>query len=234
LIRYHPANDKDIFTNILPQKSKQMNITIFGGTGPAGLLTIEKALNSGHKVTAYARAPSKITFQHNNLTIVQGELTELDKIEEAIKGVDAVISLLGPMKKSKELQIANGYKNIIGCMHENGPKRLITAVSSSYRDPNDKFQFMVEFGIVMLKVLANGILRDIVATGDQIRGSGLDWTIARVPMLKTKQAKAELNIGYTGDGKFNFFELTRTDLADFLIKQLSDSTYLRKAPTISN
>lgn len=52
--------------------------------------------------------------------------------------------------------------------------------------------------------------------------------------LKNKPAKGDINIGYTGDGNFNFFELTRTDLADFLIKQLNDNAYIQKAPTISN
>jgi putative NADH-flavin reductase len=211
-----------------------MNITIFGGTGPAGLLTIQKALSSGHQVIAYARTPSKISIQHDNLEIVKGELNEANKIAEALKDSDAVLSLLGPKTKSKALLIANGYKNIISTMQRDGPKRLITAVSSSYKDPNDKFQFMVEFGVLMLKVLAPSILKDILTTGELIRGSHLDWTIARLPMLKSKPAKGDINIGYAGDGKFNFFELTRADLADFLINQLSDNTYLHKAPAISN
>ncbi len=58
--------------------------------------------------------------------------------------------------------------------------------------------------------------------------------MVRVPMLKNKPAKGAINIGYTGDGNFNFFELTRIDLADFLIKQLNDKAYIQKAPTISN
>ena len=53
-----------------------MNITIFGGTGKTGLLVIQKMLDKGHSVTAYARTPSKIFFQHHRLKIVKGELTE--------------------------------------------------------------------------------------------------------------------------------------------------------------
>ena len=93
---------------------------------------------------------------------------------------------------------------------------------------------MVEFGVVALKVLGGSILKDIVAMGTHIRESKLDWTMVRVPMLKNKPAKGAIKIGYTGDGNFNFFELTRNDLTDFLIEQLNDIGYIQKAPTISN
>lgn len=211
-----------------------MNITIFGGTGPAGLLVIERALHNGHMVTAFARTPSKIFIQHNNLKIVKGELTQPGKIDEAIKGADAVISLLGPKTNSKGLLVSTGIKNIINSMRKNGTKRLIAAVSSSYRDANDKFQFGFEFGVVMLRVLAGNILKDIVGMGKQIAESQLDWTVVRLPMLTNKPPKGKLNIGYTGDGKIKFFSLTRADLANFLVQQLDDNIYLHKAPVISN
>ena len=211
-----------------------MNITIFGGTGAAGLLTIEKALNSGYKVTAYGRNADKITLRHENLSLAKGELDDTEKIQAVIDGADAVISLLGPKEKAKDTVIANGYRNIIAAMQKSGPRRLITAVSSSYRDPKDRFQFMVSFGMVMLKVIGPSILKDILTTGDLIRNSGLDWTMARLPMLKNSPGEGNLHIGYTGDGKFNFFKLTRTDLAEFLVDQVKSTSYLKQAPAISN
>jgi putative NADH-flavin reductase len=210
-----------------------MNITIFGGTGPAGLLVIEKALADGHRVVAYVRPSTSISIESSKLVIIRGELTDAGRIEEAVIGADAVVSLIGPKKKSKQLDISIGYMNIIAAMKKTGTKRLITAVSSSYSDPNDSFQFMVSFGVVMLKVLAPGILKDIVTFGDLIRSSGLDWTMARVPMLKKKPAQGNIHIGYAGDGKFSFFELSRADLANFLLAQLDTNDYLYKAPAIS-
>jgi putative NADH-flavin reductase len=56
-----------------------MNISVFGGTGPTGLVPIEKALLSGHRVTLYARTPVKVSMRHDNLIILKGELSDLDK-----------------------------------------------------------------------------------------------------------------------------------------------------------
>jgi len=211
-----------------------MNLTIFGGTGTAGLLTIKEAISKGYKVTAYARNPEKITFKDKNLHVVVGELTEYEKIEKVIRGSDAVISLLGPKAKAKETKIANGYDNIIKAMVSSGKKRLITAVSSSYSDEQDRFNFMVRFGILLLKIMGASILKDIIKTGDLIRNSPLDWTMARLPMLKNSPGKGNLYAGYVGDGKFNFFELTREDLAEFLVEQIEDRRFIKKAPAISN
>lgn len=211
-----------------------MKVTIFGGTGATGLLVIEKALSAGHRVTAFARTPSKISIQHSNLTVIAGELIDKEKIETAVKGADAVISVLGPTGKSKGLVISNGIKNIIGAMQKHGVKRLIATATPSYKDTNDKFQFGFAFGVFMVKTLLKDTYRDIVKTGEQIAKSELDWTIVRLPMLSNNPPKEKLNIGYTGNGQIKLFSLTRTNLADFLIKQLDDETYLWKAPIVSN
>jgi len=209
-------------------------VTIFGGTGATGQLVIQKALSAGYRVTAYARTPSKISIQHPNLSITEGDLTDIDKIEASVTGADAVISLLGPSGKSKGLVISSGIKNIINAMQKVGVRRLIATATPSYKDEKDRFQFGFAFGVFMVKALLGDTFHDIETTGQCIAKSRLDWTIVRLPMLSNEPPKGKLNIGYTGDGKVKLFSLTRTELADFLIHQLDDKTYLRQAPVISN
>ena len=211
-----------------------MNITIFGGTVVTGLLLIEKALKNGHTVTAFARTPSKISVQHPNLKTVKGELSELEKIETAIKGADAVISVLGPAQKTKGLVIAEGIKLIVESMKKNGVKRLIATATPSFKDTNDKFQFGFAFGVFMVKALIKDSYKNIALTGKYISESGLDWTIVRLPMLSNNPASGNIKTGYTGDGNVNLFSLSRADLADFILLQLDDIKWLHKSPVISN
>ena len=72
-----------------------MKLTIFGATGRTGRYLVEQALDAGHNVTAYVRNPAKLRYKHENLHVVQGEITEVGKVAEAIAGTDAVISALG-------------------------------------------------------------------------------------------------------------------------------------------
>ena len=160
-----------------------MKVTIFGGTGVTGLLVIKNALSAGHSVTVFARTPSKIAIQHSNLSIIAGGLTDLDKIETAVKDADAVISILGPTGKSKGLVISNGIKNIIAAMEKHGVKRLIATATPSYKDSNDKFQFGFTFGVLLVKALLKDTYQNILEICEQIAKSQLEWTIVRLPML---------------------------------------------------
>lgn len=211
-----------------------MHITVFGGSGATGIILIEKALNKGYMVTAMVRTPAKIKIEHSNLNIMAGELTETDKIEEAIHDADAVISLLGPTPQTKGLVIADGVKNIINAMEKKGVKRLIATATPSFKDSNDKFQFGFSLAVFMIKNLLKHSYNNIVLTGKCITESGLDWTLVRLPMLSDKPARGKIIVGYPGDGKVNLFSLSRADLADFLLQQLNEHNYIRKAPTISN
>lgn len=211
-----------------------MNITLFGATGETGLLFVERALTAGHNVTVYARTPSKITIKNKKLTVIKGELNELSNIEEAIQGADAVISILGPTKDTKGLVIADGTKNIVSAMKKHGVKRLIATATPSFKDSNDKFQFGFAFAVLMIKTLTKNSYQNIVESANIVANSDLDWTIVRLPMLSNKPTNNRLNVGYTGDGKVNLFSLSRADLADFLLQQIEDKTYLHQSPLISN
>ena len=57
-----------------------MTITVFGASGAIGKLFISQALDEGLGVRAYMRNPSKFDLKHQNLTIIQGDLHDFDKI----------------------------------------------------------------------------------------------------------------------------------------------------------
>lgn len=70
----------------------------------------------------------------------------------AIKGANAVISVLGPAQKTKGFVIADGIKLIVEPMKRNGVKRLIATATPSFRDSNEKFQFGFAFGVFMVRL----------------------------------------------------------------------------------
>ena len=93
-----------------------MKLAIFGGSGKTGRFLLEKALQQGHDVVALARTPSKVTVQHPNLTIIQGDSQDLTTVERVVSGADAVISLLGRINNAPEMMITASTQNIINAM----------------------------------------------------------------------------------------------------------------------
>ena len=68
---------------------------------------------------------------------------------------------------------------------------------------------------------------------EAIKASTLDWTIARITSPNDKPAKRTTRAGFLGRDKVGA-AMTRADIADFLVHQLTDPTYVRAAPAISN
>jgi NAD(P)H-binding len=66
-----------------------------------------------------------------------------------------------------------------------------------------------------------------------VRASDTDWTIVRVSMLNNNPASGRIRAGYLGKKQVGT-NLSRADLAAFLLGQVQDATWSRQAPAISN
>jgi putative NADH-flavin reductase len=210
-----------------------MRITVFGATGGTGRRLVEQAIAEGNEVVAYVRNPSKLDMENEHLTVVQGELTDEELIEKAVKGVDAVISLLGPRGGSKSKPLTHGIQNIITAMKKQGVRRLVITSTLSAKDPNDLPDFKTKSLVNLVKVTMHDAYEDIVSTAETVRNSDLDWTIVRLTMLNNKPKSGKVRAGYVGRGDVGTW-ISRADVADFMLKQVQDTKYLRQAPAITN
>jgi len=104
-----------------------MRIAVFGASGTIGRLFIEIALKKGHDLNTYSRTPLNYSDERKIKQFI-GDLSNEDKIKEAIIGVDAVVITLGPKLKFTYpgMPIATGHRNVIQAMKSQGVLRLIT------------------------------------------------------------------------------------------------------------
>ena len=215
-------------------REKILNVVLFGATGKSGLLVVEKLLSHGHRVTAYVRNPGKLCLQHKNLTVVQGALADEGKIAAVIQAQDAVISLLGPSGKGHCHDLTLGLQWIVAAMKQHGVRRFIAISTASATDPLDRFSFSFWLAIHAIKLLQPSAYNYFVQTANLIRNSGLDWTLVRLGMLTDKENSAPPALGYVGSKQIKLFSTSRNMLANFLVEQLNDTTWIQKAPAISN
>ena len=209
-----------------------MKLTLFGATGKTGLELLEQALEKGYEVTAYVRTPSKLTQQNSRLTVKQGDLSETDKVREAVRGADAVLSALGPVNNKPQTPLTEGFHVITDAMQQEGVKQLILVTGAGVPDPNDEPKFINHAISTLLKLMAGNVLKDSKGVVEVVKNSALDWTIVRVPRLTDKAATGTVKTGYVGTGPGT--QISRADVATFMLEQLKDDTWLRKAPAISN
>ena len=103
-----------------------MKIAVIGASGQIGAFIRDEALARGHQVTAIVRHPEKIPVQDPRLHVVKADILK-DKVDELVKGHDAVISAYNPGWKNPDMynEQIDGYKRIISGVKESGIKRLL-------------------------------------------------------------------------------------------------------------
>lgn len=208
-----------------------MRLAIFGGTGQTGQHLVRQALNAGHQVVILVCTPTKVTIKDNKLTIVQGDVQNAQCVEDTVRAADAVLSVLGPTNNRPEFAISKGTTNILNAMKRHNVRRMIISAGAGVRDPQDRPKIIDHIFGVLLRVLSKNAVADMKQVVDLVRSSDRDWVIVRVPKLTDQPAQRTLKIGYVGDITT---QLSREDMAAFMLQQLQSDTYLRKAPAISN
>jgi len=103
-----------------------MRIAIIGASGQIGAFIRDEALARGHQVTAIVRHPEKITVRNPRLNVVKADILK-DKVDELVKGHDAVISAYNPGWSNPDIynEQIEGYKAIISGVKKSGIKRLL-------------------------------------------------------------------------------------------------------------
>lgn len=103
------------------------NVILIGASGFVGSAILNEALYLGHKVTAIAPHPEKISVSHPHLTVVKRDATDPATLAELAKGKDAVISAYNPgwdNPRQYEETLEN-YPKIVEGTKRAGVKRLL-------------------------------------------------------------------------------------------------------------
>jgi len=213
-----------------------MKIVIFGATGFSGQAILKEALARDHRVTVLVRDKSAITFHHNNLCIIEGNVLDKTTVVQVLENQDAVIQCLGVGGKGTGKPttfLSDATKILVEEMLKRQVKRLI-AMSNVGAGNSIAFlpwfftRIILPYFMKWLKV----IIDDKNRMEPVIMNSSLDWTIVRLPNIVNKHSKGGYHASF--DGKGLKLSITLGDMANFMVDQLNDTTYFRQAPSVSN
>jgi putative NADH-flavin reductase len=206
-----------------------MKLAIFGSTGGIGRNLVEQALDQEHMVTAFARNPAKLEIEHANLTVVQGDALDSASVEKAVDGQDAVLCALGAGAKGAIR--TEGTRNIVQAMEKAGVSRLICLSSLGVGDSQANLNFFWKH--IMFGLLLRGAYADHVSQEDFVKQSRLDWTLVRPAAFTDGNRTGEYRHGFSSTDKTIKAKVSRADVADFMLKQLTDRTYVNETPGLS-
>jgi putative NADH-flavin reductase len=208
-----------------------MQLVIFGSTGGTGRQVVQQALDQGHLVTAFARDPNKINIKHSNLRIVQGDVMDAISVEQAIRGQDAVVCVLGAGKQLKGTVRSEGTQQIIRAMQKVGVRRLICQSTLGAGDSWGSLNFFWKY--VMFGFILRHVFADHEKQENEVRQSNLAWTIIRPGAFVDGDRTGNYRYGFPGTDKSSKLKISRADVADFILKLLANDTYIHKTPSVS-
>lgn len=208
-----------------------MNILVFGATGPTGQQIVKQALARGHGVTAFVRRPEGLAITDGKLRIVTGEVTQdPQRVTEAMRGKDLVISALGRRTSFRSDRLfSRSMGVIVPAMAQAGVRRMILmssfGVGESLRDapliPG-----------IMFRVLLSDIFADKKSAEDELRRSGLDWTIVYPVLLTNGPLTGQYRVAERLDLR-GMPKISRADVAHFILAEAENPAYLHKVAVIS-
>jgi putative NADH-flavin reductase len=195
-----------------------MRLLLFGATGGTGREIAAQARAAGHEVIAFARA------EH-------GDATDRAAVARAMPGHDAVVSALGRGNSFRSEQLlSRSMAAILPAMQREGIRRLIVISALGVGESHDEAPLLAR---IFFRLALRHIYADKAIADDFIRRSSLDWTIVRPTMLtngpRTGSYRAGEHLELHGMPK-----ISRADVADFIVKELSDRQWIRKTVAISS
>ena len=211
-----------------------MRVLICGATGNIGSQTVDKAIQAGHEVTAFARSPEKLgdclAFQ------AKGDLINADSVTLAMTNQDVVIAVFGaPVNWSTLTSVPNlctqGTINIIDAIKQHGVKKLIYMTGIGTGDSKGQGRFI--FDNLILPVMLGRIYVDKNRQEQAVMQSDLDWIIVRPTELNNEPKTGEYRVLTDLKGE-KAKMISRADVSDFLVKQIDSDRYLRQTPLITN
>ncbi len=205
-----------------------MKVLIFGAAGKTGSLVVGKALAAGHAVSVFVR--DGFHGANADIHVITGDASNAAEVRSALQGQEAVIDTIGgdTPYKSTDLE-STAARNIIDAMQAEGAKRLVVISMMGIGDSKEQTPFWYEH--ILMPLFLKGADKDKTAMEAEVKASGLEFVIARPPLLidepATQQVKV-LKAAETGH------KITREDLAQFLVDQLGVTEWLGQAVTVVN
>ena len=206
-----------------------MKIIVFGATGSVGRHVVEQALAQGHQVTAFARHPEDLETCSPNLRQFKGDALDPVAVARGVEGHDAVVVALGAGRKGGIR--AAGTRHVIAAMKRHGVRRLICQSTLGAGDSRPALNFFWKH--VMFGFLLKDAYADHQSQEELVRESGLDWTIVRPSAFTDEPASGAYREGFPPTEKGLSLKISRADVANFILRQLTGRAYLHQAPGIS-
>ncbi len=210
-----------------------VRLLIVGASKGIGLEATRQALEAGYHVRALARSVSQTGSPDPKLEYVRGDALNSEDVKAALAGVDVVIQSLGVSLGELFRPVhlfSDATRVLVAAMTAQNVKRLICVTGFGAGDSRASISCLqrVPFQVVLGRAYDDKSRQERL-----IKDSTLDWTIVRPGVLTGGPRTGRYQV-LTGAAQWRNGSISRSDVADFLVRQIEDQNYLHKSPVLVN
>jgi len=209
------------------------NVLIIGASKGIGLEVTRTALARGHRVRAFARSATRIRLKHQNLEKWSGNALEMESLESALDDIDTVVLALG-IDAGREMFLgpvtlfSDATRVLIPTMQDLGVRKLICVTGFGAGDSRGSVGCLQQ---IPFRIFLGRAYDDKDVQERLIRESDLDWVIVRPGVLTNGRKTGRYRV--LDDPKtWRNGLISRADVADFIVGQIDDGAYVKKAPVL--
>jgi uncharacterized protein YbjT (DUF2867 family) len=198
-------------------------VLVIGATRGTGKEIVSRLLRDGYVVRALARDPSSARAALGTaVEIVQGDVTKPETLPSALIGISDVIFTAGVTKRpaSEASIIAVEYQGVINT--------LSAAKATGF---NGRFLYMTALGVkrgsvesVFLNLIKGNTLKWRRRAEEEVRSSGLDYTIVRCGVLTNSDTDRAIELSQRDYPMTLSRRISRAAAAEVFVQSLRSSS----------
>lgn len=207
-------------------------IAVIGGTGKSGKYLVRQLLNQGYHFKLLIRNPNNSKISSPLIEVIVGDVRNYKSVHNLLEGCQAVISTLGLGTPASEPTIfSQASSNVIKAMNELNIRRYIVTTGLNVDTPFDNKGPKIAYGTEWMKKTFPVSTANKQSEYDLLVESNVDWTLVRLPSIEQTDELNQIVVSLqdcAGD------KISATNLAHFLIEELSANRFVKKSPFIAN
>jgi uncharacterized protein YbjT (DUF2867 family) len=176
------------------------------------------------------RQSSAFDIEHPSVEVFRvPELTDPTAFHPALDGADAVISGLGPRRRKDAGVLQATTKTVLAALAATNVRRFVAVTAAPVIPPTKEDSWLNRKVLhPMVSTLLRDIYDDARAMEEDVRQSGLEWTIVRPPRLTDKPLTGRYRTAINANPPRGY-TISRADVAHAMLAALENPATIRTA-----
>lgn len=204
-----------------------MKVLVLGASGTIGRRVVVQALSRGHDVTAQTRDAAKLADLDGRVRVVPADPRDPAALSAMVEGQDAVIFALGDAPGKATTLFSDVTQALLPVMTRAGVKRLVAVTGVGAGETRGHGGLIYDWFIFPL--FTKRLYADKNRQEALIRASDREFVLVRPASYVDVPGKGPLQTHTTIPKGLQLTNISRDEVAAFVLDQLGDTPFLGKA-----